>query len=73
MLIVATIGVSIVALVLGYIYYKYVIFNFWRKKGVFCVEPVVPTGNVTDFVTGKISGGKYRMISIVSAVTEESD
>ncbi|XP_032662725.1 probable cytochrome P450 6a14 isoform X2 [Odontomachus brunneus] len=58
MLIAATIGIFIVALALGYIYYKYVIFNFWRKKGVFYLEPVVPTGNVNDFIAGKISGGE---------------
>lgn len=58
MLTVITIGASIVALILSYIYYKYVIFDFWRKKGVFYIEPIVPTGNITDFITGRISAGK---------------
>ncbi|XP_032662743.1 cytochrome P450 6k1-like [Odontomachus brunneus] len=52
-------GLFISILILVYIYYKYVIFNFWRKKGVFVpVEPVVPTGNVTKFVIGKMSIGE---------------
>ncbi|XP_036143274.1 cytochrome P450 6k1 [Monomorium pharaonis] len=47
----------IVILSVVYIYYKYVIFNFWRKRNVFYVEPVVPTGNVTPLVTGKTQVG----------------
>ncbi|XP_032662729.1 probable cytochrome P450 6a14 [Odontomachus brunneus] len=58
MLIGVTIGIFIVTLTLAYIYYKYVVFNFWRKKGVFYIEPVVPTGNVTDFVIGKMTIGE---------------
>ncbi|XP_011875041.1 PREDICTED: probable cytochrome P450 6a14 [Vollenhovia emeryi] len=46
------IGALIVALSILYIYYKFVIFNFWRKREVFYVEPVVPTGNITALVTG---------------------
>lgn len=59
MLIGVTIGISVIALTIVYIYYKYVLFNFWRKLGVFYIEPVVPTGNVTDYVIGKIAVGKY--------------
>lgn len=59
MLFIELIGVLIIALSVVYIYYKYVLFNFWRKKGIFYVEPIVPTGNLTDFVTGKLSVGKY--------------
>ncbi|XP_067213413.1 probable cytochrome P450 6a14 [Linepithema humile] len=44
-----------------YIYYKYVLFNYWRKKGVFYVEPVVPAGNLTAFVTGKKSLGELYL------------
>ncbi|XP_011706771.1 PREDICTED: probable cytochrome P450 6a14 [Wasmannia auropunctata] len=51
------IGTFIVALGIAYIYYKFVIFSFWRKKGVFYVEPVVPTGNVTSLITGKVQIG----------------
>ncbi|XP_014488133.1 PREDICTED: probable cytochrome P450 6a14 [Dinoponera quadriceps] len=58
MLIGATIGTFIVALTLVYIYYKYVLFNFWRKRGIFYVEPVIPTGNVTDLVIGKMTIGE---------------
>ncbi|XP_011705562.1 PREDICTED: probable cytochrome P450 6a20 [Wasmannia auropunctata] len=53
------IGTVILALSIVYIYYKYVIFNFWRKKGVFYVEPVVPTGNVTALITGKVQVGVF--------------
>jgi len=62
------IGILIIALSVVYIYYKYVLFNFWRKKGVFYVEPVVPAGNVTAFVIGKISVGKYYIIFLHSIV-----
>ncbi|XP_012526373.1 probable cytochrome P450 6a14 isoform X2 [Monomorium pharaonis] len=57
MVLVELTGIFIVILSIVYIYYKYVIFNFWRKRGVFYVEPVVPTGNVTDFVTEKVQVG----------------
>lgn len=59
MVLVELIGASIVFLSIVYIYYKFVIFNFWRKRGVFYVEPVVPTGNVTDLITGKVQVGEY--------------
>ncbi|XP_011875044.1 PREDICTED: cytochrome P450 6k1-like isoform X3 [Vollenhovia emeryi] len=50
MALVELIGLFIVTLSSLYIYYKFVIFNFWRKRGVFYVEPTVPTGNLTAFV-----------------------
>ncbi|KYM85663.1 putative cytochrome P450 6a20 [Atta colombica] len=53
------IGVFIFALSLLYVYYKFVIFNFWHKRGVFYVKPVVPIGNLTELVTGKISLGEF--------------
>lgn len=53
------VGIFILILSAVYIYYKYVLFNFWRKRGVFYVEPIVPAGNVTAFVMGKQSVGKY--------------
>ncbi|XP_011870530.1 PREDICTED: probable cytochrome P450 6a20 [Vollenhovia emeryi] len=52
------IGIFFLILIVVYIYYKYVIFNFWRKKGVFYVEPIVPAGNLTDLVIGKLSIGQ---------------
>ncbi|XP_011865436.1 PREDICTED: probable cytochrome P450 6a14 [Vollenhovia emeryi] len=58
MLFIELIGALIIALGIVYIYYKYVLFNFWRKKGIFYVKPVVPAGNLTDFVTGKLSVGE---------------
>ncbi|XP_020281147.1 probable cytochrome P450 6a14 [Pseudomyrmex gracilis] len=58
MLIIGLITALVVALCSVYIYYKFVVFNFWRKKGVFYIEPVVPTGNMTSLVTRKISMGE---------------
>ncbi|EGI59272.1 PREDICTED: probable cytochrome P450 6a20 [Acromyrmex echinatior] len=52
------IGVFIFALSILYVYYKFVIFNFWHKRGIFYVKPVVPTGNLTDLITGKVSLGE---------------
>lgn len=59
------IGVFIVILINVYFYFKFVIFNFWRKKGVFYIEPVVPTGNVGALTTGKIAVGKYLNIILM--------
>ncbi|XP_012527388.1 cytochrome P450 6k1 isoform X2 [Monomorium pharaonis] len=53
------IGTFIVILTIVYIYYKYVIFNFWRKRGVFYIEPVVPIGNITPLITGKAQVGVH--------------
>jgi len=58
MLLTELIGAFIIALSVTYIYYKYVLFSFWRKKGIFYVEPTVPAGNLTAFVTGKLSVGE---------------
>ncbi|KYM96574.1 Cytochrome P450 6k1 [Cyphomyrmex costatus] len=58
MVLVELVGVFIFALSILYVYYKFVIFNFWRKRGVFYVKPVVPTGNLTDVVTGRMSVGE---------------
>ncbi|XP_077266102.1 cytochrome P450 6k1-like isoform X1 [Temnothorax americanus] len=49
----------IIALSALYIYYKFVIFNFWRRRNVFYIEPVVPTGNITNFITGKQQIGVF--------------
>nr|XP_012215716.1 PREDICTED: probable cytochrome P450 6a14 [Linepithema humile]XP_012215718.1 PREDICTED: probable cytochrome P450 6a14 [Linepithema humile]XP_012215719.1 PREDICTED: probable cytochrome P450 6a14 [Linepithema humile] len=54
-------GFFIIAVSAVYIYYKYVLFNFWRKKGVFYVEPVVPAGNLTAYVTGRKSLGELYL------------
>ncbi|XP_071576367.1 cytochrome P450 6k1-like [Temnothorax nylanderi] len=49
----------IIALSALYIYYKYVIFNFWRKRNVVYIEPVVPTGNITALIRGKKQIGVF--------------
>ncbi|XP_050458786.1 probable cytochrome P450 6a14 [Cataglyphis hispanica] len=58
MLLAELIGIFIITLSVVYIYYKYVLLNYWRKKGVFYVEPTVPAGNLTAYVTGKLSVGE---------------
>ncbi|XP_071581500.1 cytochrome P450 6k1-like [Temnothorax nylanderi] len=57
MILAELIGVLIGALSIVYIYYKFVIFNFWHKRGVFYIEPVIPTGNITALITGKKQAG----------------
>ncbi|XP_020281102.1 probable cytochrome P450 6a14 [Pseudomyrmex gracilis] len=58
MLLIGLITAIVVALCSVYIYYKFVVFTFWRKKGVFYIDPVVPAGNVTSLIIGKISVGE---------------
>ncbi|XP_039312725.1 probable cytochrome P450 6a14 [Solenopsis invicta] len=59
MVFVELIGAFIVILSIIYIYYKYVIFNFWSRRGVFYVKPVVPTGNIAALITGKVQVGIF--------------
>lgn len=59
------IGAFIIALSIVYIYFKFVIFDFWRKKGVFYVEPVVPAGNVMALVTGRQQVGEYLHVILM--------
>ncbi|XP_076277121.1 putative cytochrome P450 6a13 [Lasioglossum baleicum] len=42
-----------------YIYYKLFVFTFWRKKGVYNVEPTFPTGNMLPLLTGKLSSAEF--------------
>ncbi|XP_076173237.1 putative cytochrome P450 6a20 [Ptiloglossa arizonensis] len=42
-----------------YIYYKFYVFNFWRKRGVFYIKPSFPTGNILPLVTGRTSQAKF--------------
>ncbi|XP_072764861.1 probable cytochrome P450 6a14 [Anoplolepis gracilipes] len=53
------ITIVIVALIIIYTYSKYILFNYWRKKNVFYVEPVVPTGNIGSLLTSKVSVGEF--------------
>jgi len=59
MLIAELIGIFIVVLIIVYTYYKYVLFNYWRKRNIFYIEPVVPTGNIGAIVTKKKTIGEY--------------
>jgi len=65
MMLMELIAIFLLFLSAFYIYYRYVLFNFWRKRGVFYVEPIVPTGNATAFVMGKQSAGKYLCVAIM--------
>ncbi|XP_020281106.1 probable cytochrome P450 6a14 [Pseudomyrmex gracilis] len=58
MFLIGLITAFVVALCFLYSYFKFVVFTFWRKKGVFYIDPVVPTGNVTSLLIGKISLGE---------------
>ncbi|XP_020281099.1 probable cytochrome P450 6a14 [Pseudomyrmex gracilis] len=41
-----------------YIYYKFVLFTYWRKKSVFYVKLVEQVRNAISFLTGKVSIGE---------------
>lgn len=49
----------LVVFVAVYLYFKYVLYNYWKKKGVFYMEPTVPFGNIIDAVVGKVYLGEY--------------
>ncbi|XP_071648655.1 probable cytochrome P450 6a23 isoform X2 [Temnothorax longispinosus] len=53
------IGTLIVAVTIFYIYCKHVKFNFWRNRSVFCPIPVIPIGNMTPVITGKMQIGIF--------------
>ncbi|XP_078043581.1 cytochrome P450 6k1 isoform X2 [Augochlora pura] len=52
-------GATILVISALYIYYKIYVFAFWRKKGVYNVEPTFLTGNMMPLLTGKISQGDF--------------
>lgn len=58
MVLATLIGIVIVALSIFYIYFKFVIYGFWRKRGVFYIKPIVPIGNIIDLVARKKQIGK---------------
>lgn len=41
-----------------YLYFKLVLYNYWRKHNVPYLEPSVPMGNLAPVVTGKINLGE---------------
>ncbi|XP_015599572.1 cytochrome P450 6k1 [Cephus cinctus] len=51
-------GIVILLASCVYLYFKYVIFEYWRKKGVIQVEPSFPCGNLSPVVLGKLSAGE---------------
>ncbi|KAK9301989.1 hypothetical protein QLX08_005840 [Tetragonisca angustula] len=51
--------VSSLIIVGFYIYYKFHISKFWKKKGIFYLEPTFPTGNIMPFITGKMSQAEF--------------
>nr|XP_033341784.1 cytochrome P450 6k1-like [Megalopta genalis] len=52
-------GATILLISALYIYYKLYVFAFWRKKGVYNVEPTFLTGHMMPLLTGKISQGDF--------------
>ena len=53
----------IVALVGLYLYFKLVLYSYWKKNGVVYVKPTIPTGNLMNVVRGKTHMGKLVMSS----------
>lgn len=44
-----------------YVYLKFVIFNYWKRKGVPHQKPLIPFGNILPVAMGKSSLGKYNL------------
>ncbi|XP_076237258.1 putative cytochrome P450 6a13 [Calliopsis andreniformis] len=42
-----------------YLYYKFYVFEFWRKRDVFYLEPTFLTGNMMPLITGKTSQAEF--------------
>lgn len=38
-----------------YLYFKLIVFNFWRRKGVLYEKPTFPTGNIATAIFNKKS------------------
>jgi len=52
------VAILTIFLIVIYVYHKYVIWNFWRKKNVFYVEPSAAENYMTAFF-GQMAMGKY--------------
>ncbi|XP_076684084.1 putative cytochrome P450 6a14 [Andrena cerasifolii] len=51
---------AVILLITGlYIYYKFHVYNFWRKRNVFSLEPTFLIGNTKPLLTGKLSFGDF--------------
>lgn len=48
-------GALLIILIGIYLYFKLIVFNYWRRKGVPYEEPTFPTGNITDAILNKKS------------------
>lgn len=48
-------GALFIVLIGIYLYFKLIIFNYWRRKGVPYEEPMFPAGNITDAILNKKS------------------
>ncbi|KAL2713806.1 cytochrome P450 6a2-like [Vespula squamosa] len=48
-------GVLFLIIIGLYLYFKLIVFNFWRRKGVLYEEPTFPTGNITAAIFNKKS------------------
>ncbi|XP_076684083.1 uncharacterized protein LOC143377056 [Andrena cerasifolii] len=52
-------GVVILLITGIYIYYKFHVYNFWRKRNVFYLEPTFLFGNTKPLLSGKLSFGDF--------------
>ena len=46
-------GALLIILAGLYLYFKLILYNYWKKNGIVYVEPSVPTGNLSEVVAGK--------------------
>lgn len=51
-------GALVIITCLIYSYYKWA-FSYWKRKGVPCVEPVIPLGNIGPVITSKMYVGLH--------------
>ena len=42
-----------------YIYYKFYVYNFWRKRNISYMEPTFLIGNIMPLITGKVAFAKF--------------
>ena len=50
-------GFLIAIVTLLYVYFKFVIFKYWKNRDVFYEEPVFPLGVLGPVIAGKINPG----------------
>ena len=48
-------GTALIILAGIYLYIRYFVYNYWQKKGVACLEPTVPIGNIGKQIRSQVS------------------